>query len=87
MVTTCQEQFCPICLNEPTSGRVTKCGHVFCYPCILHYLSLGDRNWRRCPICYDSVYARDLKPVKINHVSEYTEGKKIKMVLMQKFKV
>lgn len=56
---------------------MTKCGHVFCFPCILHYLTLADGNaaggpsggvpsqkWRRCPICWDSVYARDLKAVK-----------------------
>ncbi|SPO37445.1 uncharacterized protein PSFLO_02919 [Pseudozyma flocculosa] len=69
---------CPICLSPPTAPRMTKCGHVFCYPCILHYLTLADGNaaggstggnapshkWRRCPICWDAVYARDLKAVK-----------------------
>ncbi len=58
---------------------MTKCGHVFCYPCILHYLSIKDddqarptasavptpvQKWRRCPICWDAVYARDLKAVR-----------------------
>ncbi|PWN47914.1 hypothetical protein IE53DRAFT_320381 [Violaceomyces palustris] len=70
---------CPICLSPPTAPRMTKCGHVFCYPCILHYLTLADtdaapgassrpsapsQKWRRCPICWDAVYARDLKAVK-----------------------
>ena len=70
---------CPICLSPPTAPRMTKCGHVFCYPCILHYLTLKDDNhgkpaapklqpstqkWRRCPICWDAVYARDLKAVR-----------------------
>ncbi|CDW98076.1 hypothetical protein [Sporisorium scitamineum] len=71
---------CPICLSPPTAPRMTKCGHVFCYPCILHYLTLKDddnrskptaptlqpstQKWRRCPICWDTVYARDLKAVR-----------------------
>lgn len=88
---------CPICLSPPTAPRMTKCGHVYCYPCILQYLATNDepsnagtpssvpgasaganvssvahhavqgpsnRQWKRCPICWDAVYARDLKAVK-----------------------
>jgi hypothetical protein len=31
---------CPICMedfSECTAPRVTKCGHIFCYPCLLQY--------------------------------------------------
>ncbi|KAF5385299.1 hypothetical protein D9615_001179 [Tricholomella constricta] len=55
---------CPICLSPPTAPRMTKCGHVFCFPCILHYLSTSDNKWARCPICFDSVHERQLKSVK-----------------------
>lgn len=55
---------CPICLSPPTAARITKCGHAFCLPCIRHYLQLSDRKWHKCPICWDAVYARDLKPVR-----------------------
>ncbi|EAU92302.1 alkylbase DNA N-glycosylase [Coprinopsis cinerea okayama7 len=55
---------CPICLSPPTAPRMTKCGHVFCLPCILHYLSTSDNKWARCPICFDSVNERQLKCVK-----------------------
>ncbi|KZT08523.1 uncharacterized protein LAESUDRAFT_648547 [Laetiporus sulphureus 93-53] len=56
---------CPICLSPPTAPRMTKCGHVFCFPCILHYLNTMDNNkWARCPICFDSVNERQLKSVK-----------------------
>ncbi|GAA6009508.1 hypothetical protein JCM11491_003583 [Sporobolomyces phaffii] len=57
---------CPICLSEPTAARMTKCGHVFCYPCVLHYLALADhgQKFRKCPVCHDSIYAKDLKSVK-----------------------
>jgi hypothetical protein len=29
---------CPICLFPPTAAKISRCGHVFCWPCILHYL-------------------------------------------------
>jgi len=67
---------CPICLSQPTAARVTKCGHTFCLPCILHYLHLNDnpkKAWRKCPICYDAIYARDLKSVKFVCVSAVLE--------------
>ncbi|CAG8488224.1 4499_t:CDS:10 [Funneliformis caledonium] len=61
---------CPICLQQPTAARVTKCGHTYCLACILHYLQLNDdedrpnKKWRKCPICWDAVYSKDLKSVR-----------------------
>ncbi|KAH7923901.1 hypothetical protein BV22DRAFT_1091966 [Leucogyrophana mollusca] len=56
---------CPICLSPPTAPRMTKCGHVFCFPCILHYLTTSNNlKWARCPICFDSVNEKQLKSVK-----------------------
>ncbi|CAE6514612.1 unnamed protein product [Rhizoctonia solani] len=56
---------CPICLSPPTAPRMTKCGHVYCFPCILHYLQVGDNTkWSRCPICFDSVNEKQLKCVR-----------------------
>ncbi|KAF8983955.1 hypothetical protein BGZ46_009089 [Entomortierella lignicola] len=59
-------QSCPICLQPPTAGRITKCGHVYCFSCILHYLALSDtgKAWRKCPICWDAIYEKDLKSVR-----------------------
>lgn len=39
---------------DPTQ---TKCGHVFCYPCVLHYLALADpgQKSRKCPVCHEYV--------------------------------
>lgn len=55
---------CPICLSPPTAPRMTKCGHVFCFPCILHYLGTSENpKWARCPICFDSVNEKQLKSV------------------------
>jgi len=55
---------CPICLSSPNAPRMTKCGHVYCFPCILHYLGMSDNQWARCPICFDSVNEKQLKSVK-----------------------
>ncbi|KAI6047843.1 hypothetical protein EDC04DRAFT_2886641 [Pisolithus marmoratus] len=56
---------CPICLSSPIVPRMTMCGHVFCFPCILHYLGVsGAAGWARCPICFDSVHEQQLKSVK-----------------------
>ncbi|KAI9510821.1 hypothetical protein F5148DRAFT_498415 [Russula earlei] len=55
---------CPICLSPPTVPRMTKCGHVFCFPCILHYLGTSENpKWARCPICFDSINEKQLKSV------------------------
>ncbi|ORY78630.1 hypothetical protein BCR37DRAFT_388806 [Protomyces lactucae-debilis] len=63
---------CPICLEAvPIAPRMSKCGHAFCLPCILRYLDSEDiktgktsSKWRKCPICFDGIYAKDLRPVK-----------------------
>ncbi|CAG8512164.1 10402_t:CDS:10 [Paraglomus occultum] len=55
---------------QPTAARITKCGHSYCLSCIIHYLQLIDdeekpnKKWRKCPICWDAIYARDLKSVR-----------------------
>ncbi|GAA96548.1 uncharacterized protein L969DRAFT_50248 [Mixia osmundae IAM 14324] len=56
--------FCPICLSEPVAPRMTKCGHIFCYPCLLHYIELAESKWAKCPVCTDAIYGKDLKSVK-----------------------
>jgi len=43
---------------------LTLSAQIFCFPCILHYLSTSENKWARCPICFDSVNARQLKSVK-----------------------
>ncbi|BFZ55616.1 hypothetical protein PYCC9005_002657 [Savitreella phatthalungensis] len=67
-----QRDNCPICLDSvPVAPRMAKCGHVFCYPCVLRYLASEDietgrtnGKWRKCPICHDGIYPADLRPVK-----------------------
>ncbi|XP_041457063.1 RING finger protein 10-like [Lytechinus variegatus] len=77
---------CPICLYPPTAAKITKCGHIFCWPCILHYISLGEKKWRKCPICYESVMATDLKSVVAKSLKTFNVGETITMRLMKREK-
>ena len=46
--------------------RVTKCGHLFCYGCILQYLEYeSEKRWKKCPLCAESIYKKDLRKAQI----------------------
>ncbi|KAJ9663873.1 hypothetical protein H2198_000633 [Neophaeococcomyces mojaviensis] len=68
-----QSTNCPICLSTPVAPRMAKCGHIFCLPCLIRYMhSTDDVNpipekrarWKKCPICEDSVYISEVRPVR-----------------------
>lgn len=75
---------CPICLYPPKAARITRCGHIYCWSCMLHYLSLDDKSWRKCPICYEAVHEKDLKSVTALETHHYSAGQQITMKLMKK---
>ncbi|XP_007442143.1 RING finger protein 10 isoform X1 [Python bivittatus] len=77
---------CPICLYPPTAAKITHCGHIFCWACILHYLSLSEKTWSKCPICYGSIHKKDLKSVVALETRQYAIGDIITMQLMQREK-
>ncbi|KAI3648615.1 hypothetical protein MP228_006469 [Amoeboaphelidium protococcarum] len=68
---------CPICLCPPSVPKMGKCGHVFCYSCILHYLSIVDSMRVKCPLCHDSVCSKDLKSCQVIQCSDYSKTQKI----------
>jgi RING-finger-containing E3 ubiquitin ligase len=62
---------CSICLDEFTAPRITKCGHLFCYPCILRHLNSSTKcdeckkaTMAQCPCCYHWTSQDDLRPVE-----------------------
>ncbi|KAI9684704.1 MAG: hypothetical protein M1829_000079 [Trizodia sp. TS-e1964] len=69
-----QHSSCPICLSTPVAPRMAKCGHIFCLPCLIRYMhSTDDTNkplpekkarWKKCPICWDSVFLNEARPVR-----------------------
>ncbi|KAK1160040.1 RING finger protein 10-like isoform X1 [Acipenser oxyrinchus oxyrinchus] len=77
---------CPICLYPPVAAKITCCGHIFCWACILHYLSLGEKTWTKCPICYEAVHTSNLKSVVAMETRQYLVGDTITMQLMRREK-
>ncbi|KAI9883316.1 MAG: hypothetical protein M1823_004920 [Watsoniomyces obsoletus] len=64
---------CPICLSTPVAPRMAKCGHIFCLPCLIRYMHAVDDTkptlekrprWKKCPICWDSIYTSETRPVR-----------------------
>lgn len=82
--TTSTVPSCPICLYPPKAAKITRCGHVFCWPCILHYLSLSDHSWRKCPICYEAIHRPDLKSVVSITWNEFNINDEIEFRLMRR---
>lgn len=77
---------CPICLYAPVAAKITRCGHIYCWSCILHYMSLDERSWSKCPICYDSIHQKDLKSVALRRRRLASKGDEIVMRLMKREK-
>lgn len=77
---------CPICLYPPVAAHMTRCGHIYCWPCMLHYLSLSEKSWSKCPICYEAVHSADLKSVVAMETHQYVSGNVITMRLMRREK-
>ncbi|KIX09052.1 uncharacterized protein Z518_00130 [Rhinocladiella mackenziei CBS 650.93] len=68
-----QAASCPICLSSPVAPRMAKCGHIFCLPCLIRYMHSADETsplpekrprWKKCPICEDSIYISEARPVR-----------------------
>ncbi|EDQ88772.1 uncharacterized protein MONBRDRAFT_26070 [Monosiga brevicollis MX1] len=75
-------QHCPICLGPPAAAQTTRCGHVYCWSCILHHLALAETAWAPCPLCDDFVYARDLRSAVVIHVEHPKPHKRQRLQLM-----
>lgn len=67
-----QDASCPICLGTPVAPRMAKCGHIFCLPCLIRYMHSEDEGkppekrakTKKCPLCWDTVYASETRPVR-----------------------
>ncbi|KAL1497596.1 hypothetical protein ABEB36_008529 [Hypothenemus hampei] len=81
-----EEPACPICLYPPVAAKMTKCGHIYCWPCMLHYLALSDKGWRKCPICFDAVKKDDLKSVTVVPHQTYNINDTITFKLMKRLR-
>ncbi|KAE8650799.1 RING finger protein 10 isoform X2 [Cucumis sativus] len=82
---------CPICLEHPLCPQITSCGHIYCFPCILRYLLMGqeDHNgdcWKKCPLCFVMLSPKDLYTVHIELLKQYSVGDTIDFMLLTRQK-
>ncbi|KAK9889754.1 hypothetical protein WA026_007135 [Henosepilachna vigintioctopunctata] len=75
---------CPICLHPPAAAKITRCGHIYCWSCILHYLSLSDHTYQKCPICFENVCKEDLKSVVVSQHDNFNVEETITLKLMKR---
>lgn len=78
---------CPICLETPLCPQITSCGHIFCFPCILRYLLMGEENkkgecWKKCPLCFMMISLKDLYTIFLDHVKQINVGNRANFTLM-----
>jgi len=77
---------CPICMEPPVCAKLTKCGHIFCWTCVMQYMSVGCKSWKRCPLCFESIYLESLKSLRFDVPSEIKVGKQFEFKLIQRRK-
>ncbi|KAG2658708.1 hypothetical protein PVAP13_1KG296900 [Panicum virgatum] len=70
---------CPICLESPLCPQITSCGHIYCFPCILRYLTMGKEDykgecWKKCPLCFMMVSTKELYTIHITQVKNFRAG-------------
>jgi hypothetical protein len=77
---------CPICLeNQLVAGRVAKCGHYFCWPCVIRYMWTCQGN-KKCPVCNATMKAVDLRTVCVRTYKHVAEGENANFGLMRRAK-
>ncbi|KAF8400066.1 hypothetical protein HHK36_015941 [Tetracentron sinense] len=82
---------CPICLECPLCPQITSCGHIFCFPCILRYLLIGDEDhkgdcWKKCPLCFMMISLKDLYTIYIRTVKQQCVSDRVQFTLLTRQK-
>ena len=53
---------CNICLEQAKDAVVSKCGHLFCWPCLHQWLETRP-NIQTCPVCKSSISRDSVTPI------------------------
>ncbi|KAL2315390.1 Ubiquitin-protein ligase E3 [Schizosaccharomyces pombe] len=89
--------------EKPIAARMSRCGHVYCFSCLLRFVETptaaevkaaetsGTKivkcGHRSCPICWDSIRLRDVRPIRWVEDKEFQkleEGKSVCLRLYQR---
>ena len=60
---------CTICLDTAKEPVLTRCGHMFCWPCIYNWLDSKEGK-TKCPNCKNQITKNDLIPVYSSNENE-----------------
>lgn len=77
---------CPICLHPLRCPRVTPCGHVFDFVCMLqHFSHSQDGNgFAKCPLCFSRLCIKDLRACVLLKVQQIEVGQPCTMRLLSR---
>ena len=53
---------CNICIDTAQEAVVSKCGHLYCWPCIYQWMSQKPHN-PTCPVCKGAISKDTLTPI------------------------
>ena len=56
---------CGVCLEAPTRPSCTRCGHVFCFECIIS--AMCDSGQTQCPTCRQPAAPNEIECIYLNH--------------------
>ncbi|CAE8627470.1 unnamed protein product [Polarella glacialis] len=84
-----QQPKCPICLElELVVPKITRCGHLFCFPCVMRYfLTMKGYNgkvYQRCPVCNEQVSPDGLISARLEMAVPLRDGSACSFVLAHK---
>ncbi len=75
---------CPICLSPAICSRVTSCGHIYCFVCILRHFG-PEKNFKAsCPMCYKTTTYPDLRGIVIRVTHPVVVGCTSRFVLVRR---
>lgn len=82
------ESDCPICLHPLRCPRVTPCGHVFDYVCMLQLFAhdTADARQSRCPLCAHRITESVLKPCAFTTSAPPVVGKRMAFRLISRLR-
>lgn len=73
---------CPVCLEDPSPPVVTKCGHVYCWKCIIHCILVKNKTRNAaCPLCACVLTTEDVRIVVWRHIKQPVVNQEVKMNL------